>query len=225
MAPLGLLPTPACAVAIATAITAGQARKTHHPGLQGGGSCSPTPRVLGAWSPVRGGVIPRAKRAEGSRAQLRVAPRVPEPPRDAQMGVPTQACLQALDTRAHPSCQPFTAPRVHHVGGADLHPARLLGRCKHRVWPDPRVCRDRCPLPQTVLPGTPTHPGQPSLSLGVSTLPPLFASARLSVCLFPAVSVRVPVPLRLSLISTSLSVMKPGVEGTGANPPVPGLAW
>lgn len=99
LAPLGLLPTPACAVAIATA---------QQPGRPGrlitlvckGGSCSPTPRVLGAWSPVRGGVIPRAKRsAEGSRAQLRVAPRVPEPPRDAQMGVPTQACLQVLDTR------------------------------------------------------------------------------------------------------------------------------
>ena len=200
---------------MATAITAGQARKRLITLVCEGRALTPQLPESGggaAWSPGGGGVIPRVKRAEGSRAQLRVALPALEPPRDAQMGVPTQVCPQALDTRAHPGCEPFTAPSGSSLEGADLRPSHLLGQYAHHVWPDPGVRHDRRPPPQIVPPGTPTP--WPSLSPGVSTLPPLSASACLSACLSVC-----PSPSGC-LISTSLWIMKPGVEGTQANLPV-----
>lgn len=162
--------------------------ETHHPGLQGGrgggGLLLPhSQSVRGLESSARRG-HPQGQACRRKLSPAQGGPPCPGAPEMLRWVCPhrracrpwTHVCIQAA-SRSLP-------PRVHHVGGADLHPARLLGRCTHRVWPDPRVCRDRCPLPQTVLPGTP--PTQPSLSLGVSTLPPLFASARLSVCLSPS---------------------------------------
>ena len=179
MAPLGLLPTPACAVAMATAITAGQARKRLITLVcKRGGSCSPTPRVWGAWSPVGGGVIPRAKCAEGSRAQLRVAS-CPGAPETLRWVCPHRCAHRPWTHVRILGASRSLLPRVHHAGGADLRLAHLLGRCTHHLWPDPRVCRDRHPPPQTVLPGAPTHP---ALSVTGGSRP-FLPSLLLPVCL------------------------------------------
>ena len=188
---------------------AGQ-EETHHPGLRGEGSYPPTPRVgVGGRLGVRWG----EGSSPGSSVQKEAEPSSGWP--SLPWSPPEMlrwACPQALDTRAHPGCEPFTAPSGSSLEGADLRPSHLLGQYAHHVWPDPGVRHDRRPPPQIVPPGTPTP--WPSLSPGVSTLPPLSASACLSACLSVC-----PSPSGC-LISTSLWIMKPGVEGTQANLPV-----
>ena len=138
----------------------------------------PHSQSLGGLESSRGRAHPQGQVCRRKPSPAQGGP-LPRSPRDTQMGVPTQTCPQALDTRAHPGCQPFTAPSGSSRRGADLRLAHLLGRCAHHLWPDPRVCRDRRPPPQTVLPGAPTHP---ALSVTGGSRP-FLPSLLLPVCL------------------------------------------
>lgn len=154
--------------------------------------------------------------AEGSRAQLRVAPVSRSPPEMLRW-----VCLTGVpagpDTRAHPSCQPLTAPSGSSRAELTFTQHAYSGGASTPVCGPTRGLLHRCPL-QTVLPGTSTHPGQPLSVTGGLNLPPLLLSCppvRLSK--FPAVSVCVPVPPP-SLISTSSLSHE---AGSGGNQIIP----
>lgn len=106
---------------------------------RGGGSCSPTPRVLGAWSPVRGGGHPRPSVQKEARGPAQGGPRVPGPPEMLRWVCPHRR-----------ACRPWTHVRIQaasrslplgfiHVSGADLHPLHAYsGGASTVCGPTPR---------------------------------------------------------------------------------------
>ena len=192
---------------------AGQ-EETHHPGLQEGGLLLPHSQSLGGLESSRERGHPQGQVCRRKPSPAQGGPPAPEPPRcsdgcahtDVPAGpghtcaywVPAVHCPLGFITQGE-----LTSAWHAYSGGART----VCGLTPGSAVTDAHLPRQSCPVPP---------PTRPSLSPGG-----LDPSSPLCFCL----SVRVPVPLRLSLISTSLLIMKPGVEGTWANPPVPGLAW
>lgn len=196
--------SPRCGYGNGNNSRAGQ-EETHHPGLRGEGSYSPTPRVWGGLESSGGRGHPQGQACRRKPSPAQGGPPCPGAPQRRSDGcahtdVPTgpgHTCASRLPAVHCPlgfiTWGELTSAHHTYSGGTrttcDLTPGSAmtdahLPRWSHLVPP----------------------PTRPSLSPGVSTLPPLSASACLSACLSVC-----PSPTGC-LTSTSLWIMKPGVE-------------